>query len=451
MKQLCVISAPPDTYSGYGARSRDFIKAIYELKKDEWDIKILPQRWGNTSWGFLDDNKAEWGWMKDLFLRENLTRQPDVWFQITVPNEFQPVGKVSIGVTAGIETTVCDASWIDGVNRMNMTLVSSNHAKQVFQQSTFQEKDQQGNVVRNIKLEKPVEVIFEGVDLNKYFFIEDKDIPKTELVADLDSIKESFAYLYVGHWLQGEIGEDRKNTGLLIKLFLETFKGKKNKPALILKTSAATSCIMDRDEVLRKIDTVRELVGGDDLPNVYLLHGELDDADINVLYNHPKVKAMVNLTKGEGYGRPLAEFCLSKKPVIASGWSGHMDFLTTDFSVIIPGQVKQIHPSAVVQNMILPESGWFAVDEKAASKIMQEVFEHYDRFEVCGKRQGHRIKTEFSYDNMVTVLGSYLERYVPKQVALKLPQLKKIGGTEPKKAELPQLKKIELPKLKKID
>jgi uncharacterized protein YacL (UPF0231 family) len=304
MKPLCVISAPPTTYSGYGARSRDFIKAIYELKKDEWDIKVMPQRWGSTSWGFIEDNIEEWGWMNDLMLKENLTRQPDVWFQVTVPNEFQPIGKVNIGVTAGIETTVCDASWIDGVNRMNVTLVSSNHAKQVFEQSSFEQRDQRsGQVVRRVQLEKPVEVLFEGVDLNKYFYTE--ELPKTKLVETLDSVKESFAYLYVGHWLQGELGEDRKNTNLLVKLFLETFKNKKNKPALILKTSSATSCIMDRDEVLKKIDQIREFVGGKDLPNIYLLHGELDDADINILYNHPKVKVTEDLLQSSAYLRNL--------------------------------------------------------------------------------------------------------------------------------------------------
>ena len=47
---------------------------------------------------------------------------------------------------------------------------------------------------------------------------------------------------------------------------------------------------------------------------------------MNELYNHPKVKAMVSMTKGEGYGRPLAEFGLSKKPIIASGWSGQCRF-----------------------------------------------------------------------------------------------------------------------------
>jgi hypothetical protein len=428
MKQFCVISAPPDTYSGYGARSRDFIKSIYELKKDEWDIFILPQRWGSTPWNFLDDNKEEWGWMKSLFLQGNqMPKQPDIWFQITVPNEFQPVGKINIGVTAGIETTICDPSWIEGVNRMNVTLVSSNHAKTVFEQSTFEQRDKNTQaLIRTIKLEKPVEVLFEGVDLNKYFYVDDLELDGTELVQSLDSIKEEFSYLYVGHWLQGEMGEDRKNTNLLVKLFLETFKDKKNKPALILKTSMAGSSIMDRDEILKRIDVIRESVSSKNLPNIYLIHGDLADKDINDLYNHHKVKAMISLTKGEGYGRPLAEFCLSKKPVITTGWSGHIDFLDPEFAVLLPGQITQIHPSAVVQNMLIPESGWFSVDQGAACKAMTEVYDRYSSYEVMGKRQGHKIKTEFNFDNMTLLLGSYLEKYVPKQVAVKLPQLKKV-------------------------
>jgi hypothetical protein len=318
MKQFCVISCPIDTYSGYGARARDLVKAIYELKKDEWDIKIASQRWGVTPWGYINDNKEEWGWLFPLLLTNpQLQRQPDIWMQLTVPNEFQPIGKYNIGLTAGIETTICDPSWIEGVNRMDITLVSSQHAKEVFQRSAFEKRDQQNNVVEVVKLNKPVEVLFEGVDLNKYFFIQDEDLEETNLVLELDEINEEFCYLFVGHWLQGEIGEDRKNIGLMIKTFLETFKDKKNKPALILKTSGAGACIMDRDEMLRKIDQVRSTVSGN-LPNIYLLHGEIDDKDMNNLYNHPKVKAMFNLTKGEGFGRPLLEFTLSKKPIIVS-------------------------------------------------------------------------------------------------------------------------------------
>lgn len=429
MKQLCVISCPVDCYSGYSARSRDFVKAIYELKKDEWDVKILPQRWGSTPWGFIDDNKEEWGWMRDLMLHGNqLPKQPDVWIQITVPNEFQPIGKVNIGVTAGIETTVCDPEFVLGCNRMNVTLVSSKHAKQVLESSSFEERDQNTNIVKRIiKLEKPVEVLFEGVDLNKYFHIQDEDLTETELVLNLDTIKEDFCYLYVGHWLQGDLGEDRKNTGLLIKLFLETFKDRKKQPALVLKTSLGGASIMDRDDVLNRINAIREFVGGENLPNIYLVHGDIDDSDINNLYNHPKIKAMVSLTKGEGYGRPLAEFCLSKKPVIASAWSGHTDFLSPDFSILLPGQLTPTHPSAQSKGLIIEGASWFSPDPSAVTKTLTEVYENYNKYEELGKRQGHKIKTEFSYDNMVLLLNTYLERYVPKAVPLILPKLKKIS------------------------
>jgi glycosyltransferase involved in cell wall biosynthesis len=331
-KPLFFISCPIDTYSGYGARSRDIIKAL--LKSDKYDIKILPQRWGNTPFGFLQADNPEHKQILDCCWNQpQLPKQPDVWMQITVPNEFQPVGKFNIGVTAGIETTVCDASWIEGVNRMNLTLVSSNHAKQVFENSAFEQRDKNTNqVVNTIKLEKPVKVLFEGADTNIYQKLD--EVVNSEVGDVLDSIDEEFNFLFVGHWLQGELGQDRKDTGMLIKTFLETFKGKSKKPGLILKTSSATYSIMDREEILDKIQKIRTFIGDDGtLPNIYLFHGELEDKEVNELYNHPKVKAHVSFTKGEGYGRPLLEASISQKPVIAPNWSGHIDFLDKEMSI----------------------------------------------------------------------------------------------------------------------
>jgi glycosyltransferase involved in cell wall biosynthesis len=433
MKQLVVISCPIDTYSGYGARSRDIVKAL--LKDNKYDVKILSQRWGNTPFGFLQADNPEHKQILDCFLQQpQLPRQPDCWIQITVPNEFQPVGKYNIGITAGIETTVCDPSWIDGINKMNLTLVSSEHAKKVFEQSVFEQRDQQsGQVVRQVKLEKPVEVLFEGVDSNIYQKID--AVNDSEVWDVLDSIEEEFNFLYVGHWLQGELGQDRKDTGMLVKTFLETFKGKGKKPGLIMKTSSATYSIMDREEIIDKINKIREFVGDENLPNIYLFHGELTDNEINELYNHPKVKAHVSFTKGEGYGRPLLEASISQKPVIAPNWSGHIDFLDAEMSTLLPGEVRQIHPSAVVQNMLIPESGWFTVNYKVASETLEDVYKNYKKYLDGAKRQAYRSRTEFNLDKMAEKLNTIIEEKVPKQVSLKLPQLKK----------------IELPKLKKVD
>jgi len=424
MKPLVVVSCPIETMSGYGARSRDIVKAL--LKIDKYDVKVISQRWGSTAYNALNPNKPEDKQLLDTIWKQpQLPKQPDVWIQITVPNEFQKIGKFNIGITAGIETTVCNPSWVEGVNRMDLTLVSSKHAKTVFETSQFERRDKNTNqAVGIIKLEKPVEVLFEGVDLTKYNFVPD-DLLDGDLVESLDEIKEDFCYLFVGHWLQGQIGEDRKNVGYTIKAFLETFKNKKSKPALILKTSSATNSIMDRDEMLKKIDAIRNTVNGD-LPNVYLLHGDLDDEEINNLYNHYKVKAMVSLTKGEGFGRPLLEFSLSKKPIIASNWSGHTDFLNPEFTVLVGGSLTDVHQSAQVKDMILAESQWFTPNDASVADALLNVYNEYDKYSELSKRQARYSLNNFSFDKMVEQLDNIFENKVPKQVELKLPTLPKL-------------------------
>jgi hypothetical protein len=348
MKPTFIISSPFDTFSGYGARARDVIRAI--IATDKYDVKLLSQRWGNTPFGFCKEN-PQFTDLLELVIPSPLTSKPDIWMQITVPNEFQPVGNYNIGVTAGIETTVVPGEFVEGVNRMDITLTSSNHSKNVFLNSQFEKKDNNGKVLGTTKVEKPIEVLMEGADLDTYKVI------NTPCSLDIN-IKEDFAYLFVGHWLPGDIGEDRKNVGLLVKAFFETFKNKSKKPALILKTSIVGASHMDRDEVLKRINNIKQTVNSTDLPNIYLLHGDLTDNEMNELYNHPKVKAMVSLTKGEGYGRPLLEFSLSKKPIIVSGWSGHMDFLNPEFNIIIGGELKNVHPSSA-NKFLLAESQWF--------------------------------------------------------------------------------------------
>jgi len=430
MKPLIFISCPIDTFSGYGARSRDI--ALILIKSEKYNVKILPQRWGATPFGFLQANNPDHKLIMDCIWKEQqLPKQPDIWIQITVPNEFQPTGKFNIGITAGIETTICAAQWIEGLNRMNLNLVSSEHAKKVFQDSKFEKRNSQTQQVESVvELKSPVEVLFEGANLDIYKKLDTVEGEVVEVINDL--IKEDFNFLFVGHWLQGELGQDRKDVGMLVKTFLETFKNKKTRPGLILKTSAGNYSIMDRDSILEKIRAIEEQVGGD-LPSIYLLHGELKDEEINILYNHPKVKAHISFTKGEGYGRPLLEASISAKPVITSGYSGHVDFLDPEMSILLPGEIKQIHPSAVVNDMLIAESGWFTIDYSAAAKALEEVYKNYKKWSEGAKKQAYRSRTEFSLDKMGEKLLSIIDNKVPKPVEFKLPQLKKI--------ELPKLKK----------
>ena len=424
-KNTFYISAPFDTYSGYGARSRDLIKAIIEL--DKYDVKLMSQRWGNTPWGFIKNN-PEWSFLNNhLHNHPQLTEQPDIWMQITVPNEFQPVGKFNIGCTAGMETTLVDGSWVEGINRMNINLVSSEHSKQSFLNSTYEKKHTNGQSLGQIKVEKPIEVLFEGANIDIYKVLD--ILPKNELHNSITSLPESFAYLFVGHWMQGDLGQDRKNVGLLIKAFFETFKNKAKKPALILKTSGSGASYIDRNELLKKINQIKKTVVSTNLPNIYLLHGEFTDIEMNQLYNHPKVKAMVSLTKGEGFGRPLLEFSLTKKPIITSGWSGHIDFLNSEFTSLLPGRLENVHDSAAVPNMILKESQWFSVDHGAIGHYLKDVFENYKKYTDGAKRQAFKNKKEFSWEAMKNKVNELFTQHIPdlpKKIELKLPNLKKI-------------------------
>lgn len=447
-KPEIVISCPIDTYSGYGARARDFVKALIDI--DKYEVKILPQRWGETRWGYLKDHND------NIFIPRIITKidkQPDIWVQISVPNEFQKVGKYNIGLTAGIETTLCDPSWIQGANNMDLILVSSNHALESFGRSKFDQKDNKtGKIISQIALNTKVEVLFEGADLSKYFPAHlNKDLDKelTELKNTLDNIPESFCFFTTGHWMHGDFGEDRKNLGFTIKSFLETFKNKKNSPALVMKCHTMTTSIMDRERILDRIDSVRKTVKGQ-LPNIYLIHGEISDAGMNLIYNHNKIKALVSLPKGEGFGRPFLEFSLVNKPIIASSWSGQTDFLNKEFVRFVKGDLTKVHKSSLVKNIILQEAQWFSPDAIDVGRAYKEVYKDYKKWVNNAKRQGRISRTKFSYEAMVETLKSILEKNIPefpKQVELSLPKLnlpklKKVDSSSSPKIELPKLKKL---------
>jgi hypothetical protein len=429
-KPRFVISSPFNTYSGYGGRARDIIKAIIEL--DKYEVQLLPQKWGETSWGFCEDH-PEWEFLLSHTVKPDWQQtQPDIWMQITIPNEFQPVGKYNIGATAGVEATVCKPEWIEGLNRMDINFVSSNFTKSTFESMIFEKKDPRTQqVIGQVKLQKPMHVVFEGANVDLY-----KPIPPSDIkTIKLDEVKESFAYLFVGHWMQGDYGHDRKNVGVLVKSFYETFKNTRGpKPALILKCSVGVASYLSRDTILDRIKSIRDNMNTTNLPNIYVLNGEFNDKEMNELYNHPKVKSMVSLTKGEGYGRPLLEFSLVGKPIIASGWSGHTDFLHKEYVPLIPGFLENVHPSAV-NNWLTKEGKWFKPNDINIKAVFKDVYKKYKLFLPKAKQQKQHAKTNFSWEKMKDLVGTILDHNIPdfpKQVKLELPKL-----------NLPKLKKIK--------
>ncbi len=240
--------------------------------------------------------------------------------------------------------------------------------------------------------------------------------------------------------MQGQVGEDRKNISGLVHCFFNTYKNQKDAPALILKTSGATYSVMDRMEIESRINQIRDMFGTEKLPNVYLLHGDLTDEEMNLLYNHPKVKAMVSFTKAEGFGRPLLEFSTTGKPIIAPHYSGQADFLKKDFICALPGGMTDIHDTAR-NEFLIKGAKWFTPDYGYAGKMFKEVQKNYKKWQELAKRQRYFVNSTFTktavasiYENVLNMVDENLQA-IPMPVKLNLPKLNTI--------EIPKLKKIE--------
>jgi|21_taG_2_1085346.scaffolds.fasta_scaffold00589_12 glycosyltransferase involved in cell wall biosynthesis len=427
MKPNLVISCPATSRSGYGDHSRDLIRSL--IKIDKYNIRILDQIWGNCPKNQLGENDKD---ISSLIIPPSETgklQQPDIWIQITVPNEFQPIGKYNIGITAGIETTNCHADWILGCNRMDRVIVPSEHSKYVFKSMNYKgENPQTKEPMPDLTLDRPIDVLMEGLDME--FFNKTNTIPKT-IDSTLNSIKEDFCFLFCGHWLNGGMGHDRKDVGMTIRVFLETFKDKapKNMPALILKTSGAGFSLTEREDILRKIQQIRHSMGSNKaLPNVYLLHGDLSKEELNGLYNHSKVKAMVSFTKGEGFGRPLLEFSVTGKPTIASNWSGHVDFLSAH-GVMLPGKLNKVDPSVVWEKVILEDSEWFTVDYGYAASILKDVHKQYKKYHEKSRKQTQYVKENFTLDIMTEQFEEILNN-ISSLFEVKLPKVEEMQTYE---------------------
>ena len=439
MKKVMLICAPVTSRSGYGDHARDLVRSFLNLNK--FEIKVLDVPWGETPRNALDI-ELDRNIISCILSEPKMDKQPDVYVDIRIPNEFQTYGKVNIGITAGIETTAVSSKWVEGCNKMDFIIVPSEHSKEGFMGAMYdklqQAPDGSQQKIGELKLEKPMEVLFEGVDESIYKPIDDSSL---DLV---DDIKEDFAFLHVGLWGKGGYGEDRKDIAKLVKIFYESFANKKEKPALILKTNAATFSILDREECLNKINNIKSMFPKDwELPNVYLLHGSLSTEEMNKLYNHPKVKAMISLTHGEGFGRPMLEASMVGLPVIASAWSGQMDFLSQSDSMLLGGELVKVPKSQVWKDIIIGESQWFNVNETQAYKAMNYCFQNGDAVKEKALSLMKTNRDKFTLDKMTEKLDKIITPYVDKvsqQVGLNLPKLKKVGDTNSPKVKLPKLR-----------
>ena len=401
MRTNVLITAPFKSISGYGLKSLDLVESIIELKP-EWNIQLIKTKWGNNP----DREYTK----LDKYIIDHISHAPDVYIHIGMPDEMRNYGsEKNILFTSSTEVTLVPSEWIDKVNSIDLTVIPSNFNKQVFESTIYTDANE-----NQLKVNKPIEVLFEGY--NEKIF--DNKVNST---FDLSIVKEQFAFLSVGQYTGGQVfGQDRKNIGNLIRCFYETFKNKPNQPALILKSNMGNHSKVDKYNYEELIKNIQKTFNSKNLPNVYLLHGELSDEQMNQLYNHPKVKAMVSLTRGESVGRPLLEFSITGKPIITPNHSGYLDFLDEKYYTLISGSLQQIHPTTAWKAMI-PESSWFEPNYGEFNFKLNDMFKNYKTYLKESKTGGDIIKRNFSKERMKLKLNQIFKDYVPEKVELKIP------------------------------
>ena len=450
MKRNVLMIAPFNTRSGYGDHARSIFYSI--MDREDLDIKCIDVNWGNTPRNHLRPEVPRHKKLLDKFIRqEEVKGQPDVLIDIRIPNEFATGAKFNIGITAGVETNIVSPEFLEGMNRMNLNIVPSKFTQNSFITSTYDKMQDlpngQKQKVAIIKNEKPIQVLFEGIDTDVYRPKQKHELEKN-VYEDLDNlIKEEFAYLHVGQWGKGGFGEDRKNIGVLIKSFLKSFANIKNPPALVLKTNGANFSLLDRHDTKKKIQQVKDMFKGVDLPNIYLIHGDFTIDEMSTLYNHPKIGAFITCTHGEGFGRPMLEASCCDLPVIATKWSGHLDFLTDSESMLIDGFLKEVPKSAVWKPIILEQSSWFDVNPADVVRKIRTFHKKRKLIQKKASRLGKKNRREFSLNAMAAEFNKILDevfKQMPQSVNLNLPKLKKTSNnnSKPTKLKLPKLKKV---------
>ena len=310
MRKKILFKAPVLTRSGYGEQSRYALRAL-RSREDIFDIFVLPLQWGHTSWIGEDTEERQW---IDIAIEKtiNYTQmqgQFDLSFQVTIANEWEQHAPINIGYTAGIETTQVAPQWLAKGNEMDKIIVVSTFARDMYKNCRYTGQNEQTGQEVLLSLNTPIEAI--NYPAKKF-----DELPEVELELDYD-----FNFLTTAQI------SPRKNVQNTIKWFVEEFRDEE--VGLVVKGNLAKNCLMDREHLFNDL---RSFINGlgEKKCKVYLLHGDMTDEEMHSLQRHPKISAFVSLAHGEGFGLPIYEAAYSGTPVVATGWSGHLDFLVDE-------------------------------------------------------------------------------------------------------------------------
>tara|TARA_R110002020_G_scaffold18560_10_gene64632 strand:+ start:2458 stop:3714 length:1257 start_codon:yes stop_codon:yes gene_type:complete len=390
-RKKVMLRSPLLTQSGYGEHGRFILRAL-RSREDLFDIYAHATNWGKTSWIHQDTEERRYidsCLQKTMEATHQLGEMPkfDLSVQVTIPNEWELLSPVNVGVTAGIETTKAAPVWLERGNAMDRIITVSKHSKQTFADPSYEGKNRMTGEQMTLKLSTDIDVVG--------YPVKSRDTTDVDLELTTD-----FNFFAV------QLLAPRKNTDQLIHAFVEQFRDNEN-VGLILKSSIMKNCMYDRRASKNQLSALLKTFG-EHKCKVYLLHGYLTEEELNAIYTHPKVKAYVTTTHGEGFGLPLFESAYNGLPVIAPDWSGHIDFLYKP-TKLKKGKTKNkamfskisytlgpIQEHAKWDGVVEADSMWAYPELGSIKMAMEEVYKDHGRFKKQAKQLQEWVLEEFT-------------------------------------------------------
>jgi glycosyltransferase involved in cell wall biosynthesis len=398
-----LLEAPILTQSGYGEHARLVFRSLKQ--QDNLQIFINPLEWGATTWASSvpqpereEIQTAINSLTNYIQASKNQKIQPhfDVQVHVGIPNEFEKKAPFSVCVTAGIETDRVSPNWLIKTHQgLDKLIVPSEHAKSGFTGTSYQ-------LVNSKTSEETLISCNAEVDVIPYPYKE-HEIDNLDINLDTD-----FNFLSIA--LLGP----RKNLENTIKWFIEEFRD--DNVGLILKTGRSKGSNIDRDFTRRHLKEILKNYPSESRKcKVYLLHGNLTEAEIHSLYKRDDIHAYINLAHGEGYGLPIFEAAYSGLPIIATDWSGHLDFLSAPYKeggktktkklfAKVDYELQEIPKHVVWQDILVEGSKWAVPNNASFKKQLRNVYKNHGMYKKWSKSLQSHICENYQFDNITEKL-----------------------------------------------